>query len=355
MTTFSMPSRAPRVPAPIKTRTMTCYYDYDLATPTTRPDVVNTASWSPPSTPSSSDSTAASPPAHGAPPTAFSHHHPVPRSIPPPPSQRVAEVRQVWHENFTDEAALIDALLPKYRYAAIDTEFPGTVYRPSVPAYLLTPEKRYALLKANVDALHLIQLGLTLFNSDPTSPPPITWEFTFREFDPAHDPHAADSIALLRAAGVDFARAARHGVHASAFGPRLRRWLMRAPAAGLVTFAGGRDVAHLIKAAFGSGYRLPASAPELEAVAAAMLRRRPVFDVKEMAQRCGPRAGDLRGGLDCVAAKLGVARDVGVAHRAGADSLLTCRAFLRMKELYFDDDDKLGSVAGLLTDITTSF
>ncbi|TVU41633.1 hypothetical protein EJB05_15168, partial [Eragrostis curvula] len=130
---------------------------------------------------------------------------------------------------------------------------------------------------------------------------------------------------MLRAKGVDFCRAARDGVDsAAAFGPRLRKWL-RAKAglgrAGLVTFSGGYDMAYLVKAMFGAGYKLPATAMEFEAVAGALLRRRRVFNVKEMARRC-PGA-DLRGGLDCVAAKLGVARAVGEAHQAGSDNLLT--------------------------------
>lgn len=332
------------------TPTVTSYY-HD-ATPPTKlddpaADVVDTDSWSPPSTPpsDSSSDTTASPPAREAPSAAALYQ--MPRWVTPAPPPRV-EVRQVWDHNFADEAALVESLLPRFRYAAVDTEFPGTVYRPAAPAYLLTAEKRYALLKANVDALHLIQLGLTLFNPGPTA---VVWQFNLREFDPARHRHAPESVAMLRGAGVDFAAAARHGARAPALGARLRRWLMRPHMArdGLVTFSGGYDVAYLIKAAFGDGYRLPCAAADLEAVAAAVTRRRRMFDVKEMARRC---PGDLRGGLDCVAGKLGVARDVGHAHQAGSDSLLTAHAFLRMKERYFDDDDKLSSVAGLITEIT---
>lgn len=88
-----------------------------------------------------------------------------------PPRSKAARpgnvvVWPVWAHNLQYEVELIESLLPRFRYAALDTEFPGTLYRPSVPAYALTAEKKYALLKANVDELHLIQLGLTLFDSD---------------------------------------------------------------------------------------------------------------------------------------------------------------------------------------------
>ncbi|XP_062188936.1 probable CCR4-associated factor 1 homolog 11 [Phragmites australis] len=265
------------------------------------------------------------------------------------------EVRQVWAHNFDWEVKLIESLLPKFRYLAVDTEFPGTVYRPVGPAYMLTPEKRYALLKANVDELELIQLGLTLFDAGCRLPglgggsTRYVWEFNFREFDVRRHRHAPESIAMLRTKGVDFDRTREDGVDASVFGPRLRKWLRAGLGrAGVVTFSGGYDLAYLVKMMFGRGYKLPATAEEFEGVAKSLLRRK-LFDVKEMARHC-PR--DLRGGLDSVAMKLNVLRTVGEAHQAGSDSLLTCHTFMKMRERYFDDDDKLTRVAGMLAGIT---
>ncbi|XP_039834254.1 probable CCR4-associated factor 1 homolog 9 [Panicum virgatum] len=262
---------------------------------------------------------------------------------PPPPSLTAApprvEVRRVWAHNFDAEARLIESLLPRFRYAAVDTEFPGTVYRPAGAAYTLTPERRYELLRQNVDALDLIQLGLTLFDAGGGLP-----------FDVRRHRHAPESIALLRARGVDFDRTRRDGVGAAEFGPRLRKWLRAGLGrGGVVTFSGGYDLAYLVKVMFGGGYRMPGSAGQFEGVAKAALARRRLFDVKEMARRC-PR--DLRGGLESVAVKLNVGRAVGEAHQAGSDSLLTCHTFMKMRESYFDDDDKLARVAGFLTDVT---
>ncbi|KAL6646989.1 hypothetical protein ACP70R_014426 [Stipagrostis hirtigluma subsp. patula] len=277
-----------------------------------------------------------------------------PLSLPPFKTAAAAPrvvVRQVWPHNFEEEAKLIESLLPRFRYAAVDTEFPGTVYRPAAPAYMLTPEKLYALLKANVDELDLIQLGLTLFDAGCRLPDlgagaavRHVWEFNFREFDVRRHRHAPESVAMLRAKGVDFGRTRREGVRAAAFGPRLRKWLRAGLGrAGVVTFSGGYDLAYLVKVMFGPGYKLPATAPEFEAVAKALLRRK-LFDVKEMARHC---PSDLRGGLESVAGKLDVARAVGEAHQAGSDSLLTCQTFIKMRERYFDDD-KLTMVAGML-------
>jgi CCR4-NOT transcription complex subunit 7/8 len=266
------------------------------------------------------------------------------------------EVRQVWAHNFEAEAKLIESLLPKFRYAAVDTEFPGTVYRPAGAAYMLTPERRYELLKMNVDAMDLIQLGLTLFDSGGRLPSPggggaagCVWEFNFREFDVQRHRHAPESIAMLRAKGVDFDRTRRHGVDAAAFGPRLRKWLRAGLGRdGVVTFSGGYDLAYLVKVIYGPGYELPSTAAQFEGVARSLLRRR-LFDVKEMARLC---PADLRGGLDTLAVKLAVVRAVGEAHQAGSDSLLTCHTFMKMRDSYFADDGKLARVAGVLTDIT---
>ncbi|CAN6209425.1 unnamed protein product [Urochloa humidicola] len=346
------------LPPPIKLRS--------VSPPPPAQDVMDAGS-SAPSTPSDCSSTMETTPSPRGPlPNTFPPPHsaappcwlPSPAPAKPIPPPRVV-VRQVWAHNFEAEARLIESLLPKFRYAAVDTEFPGTVYRPAGAVYTLTPARRYELLKQNVDALDLIQLGLTLFDSGGRLPllpggAAAVWEFNFREFDVRRGRHAPESIAMLRASGVDFGRTRRHGVDAAAaFGPRLRKWLRAGAGRGLgsggvVTFSGGYDLAYLVKAAYGPGFRMPGTAAEFEGVARSLIRR-PLFDVKEMARLC---PADLRGGLDAVAAKLGVGRAVGEAHQAGSDSLLTCHTFVKMRECYFDDDGKLAKVAGVLTDIT---
>lgn len=73
----------------------------------------------------------------------------------------------VWEDNFFEELEKIKLLLPTYNYVSMDTEFPGIV---SVPRSR-TFDYEYQLVRINVDDLKIIQLGITLFNSNGETPP----------------------------------------------------------------------------------------------------------------------------------------------------------------------------------------
>uniref|UniRef100_A0A0D9WVZ0 poly(A)-specific ribonuclease n=1 Tax=Leersia perrieri TaxID=77586 RepID=A0A0D9WVZ0_9ORYZ len=276
-----------------------------------------------------------------SPPAMVNFEAPAPAPISLP---LTVKVRSVWAHNLEEELNLIDSLLPSFPLAAVDTEFPGTIHRPLAPVYMLTNNDKYALLKANVDELPLIQLGLTLFDADGRLPGYV-WEFNFREFDLRRHRHAPESIDFLRSKGVDFARTRRDGVDAAKFGPRLRR-LIRAGLGreGLVTFSGAYDLAYLLKMVYSDRDNgLPPNVEVFEFIVKSMIGYS-LYDVKEMAKHC---PCDLRGGLEVVAGKLGLRRDVGEAHQAGSDSLLTCQMFMRMRERYFVDDGQLKAIAGV--------
>lgn len=82
------------------------------------------------------------------------------------------KIRQVWAENLEQEFGLIRGIIHMFPYVSIDTEFPGVVvapnFDPKIPYHLrhMDPSEQYSFLKANVDNLKLIQLGLTLTDAD---------------------------------------------------------------------------------------------------------------------------------------------------------------------------------------------
>ncbi|XP_048538945.1 probable CCR4-associated factor 1 homolog 11 [Triticum urartu] len=221
----------------------------------------------------------------------------------------------------------ITALVPTHPVVTIDTEFPGVVHDSATPRAKRSPKEAYALVRSNVDHLkHLLQLGLTL--SGPGGSHPVVWQFNFRGFDEKRDPHAPESIAMLKAHGMDFARLNQDGIDPGDFTDEFMRSGLnhRCPRRGRsapepltwVAFSGSYDFAYLAKMLFRRGNRrLPQKLEDF--------RRRVellfgpwVLDAKYIAKTCS-----RLGGLELVAGDLGVQRRAGVAHNAGSDSLLT--------------------------------
>ncbi|XP_066357899.1 probable CCR4-associated factor 1 homolog 9 [Miscanthus floridulus] len=250
----------------------------------------------------------------------------------PPAAAHTVQLQSVAAANFAAELDRIGSLLPRYPYVVVDTEYPGTVHH--APAGRrdsdLSPDERYALVKANVDELPIVQLGITLCDSHGNLPfvPDYrygafgyhhggggggygerAWEVDFSDFDVSRDHHAAQSVAFLRSQGVDFDTAARaRGVSSAAFGAKLAEVLQRVAGKNVeltwVAFGGAYDLAYLVKM-IGGGQPLPETRQGFVERVRELLGGR-VFDAKFMAENCG--RADLRGvGLRSVAANLGAA------------------------------------------------
>ncbi|XLU22094.1 hypothetical protein S245_058160 [Arachis hypogaea] len=254
----------------------------------------------------------------------------------PSPNSSVV-IRQVWAANADSEFQIIGSLIDKYRFVSIDTEFPGVVILPLNKNYRsLVPEETYQVMKANVDALKIIQLGLTLSDEHGNLPDLGTnnrthyiWQFNFRDFNLMRDIHAKDSVALLRSQGIDFARNEVAGVSSVHFAKlAAASGLLFNKALTWVTFHGAYDIGYLMKIL--TWGVLPKSLEEFLVLVKELFGGN-AYDVKHVMRFCN----GLYGGLEKVAETLHVDRVAGKCHQAGSDSLLTCHTFHKIRKTYF--------------------
>ncbi|ESW23854.1 hypothetical protein PHAVU_004G081600 [Phaseolus vulgaris] len=227
--------------------------------------------------------------------------------------------RSVWSYNLELEFELIRSIIALYPFISMDTEFPGVIFQ-SHPGFQ-HPQNNYAVMKANIDGMHLIQVGLTFSDSHDNLPTFGTsnrfiWEFNFCEFDVTRHAHAPDSITLLRSQGMDFDKNRKYGVSI---------W---------IAFHSAYDFGYMLKILsqrffYMQPYLPPNLGDFLQLVKFFFGYR--VYDVKHLIRFCP----NLHGSLDRVSESLGLDNNARKSHHAGSDSLVTLHVFNKIKTLYF--------------------
>ena len=242
----------------------------------------------------------------------------------------------------------------------------------------------YQCLRCNVDLLKIIQLGITLFSEEGDSPPatsqssdsgmdsgrkfggmvqlPCTWQFNFK-FLLKEDMYAEVSIEALRQAGVDFPSLERDGIEPFDFGALLiSSGLVCDEDVRWISFHGGYDFGYLTKLLICKP--LPDDEVEFDKLMKKFFPS--IYDIKYLMKQAiketamGRMALDSpatdilskfeqKSGLENLAELLKIKRQ-GAAHQAGSDSLLTGKAFFKLRDKIFQGeitDELLGKVWGL--------
>ncbi|KAG6486358.1 probable CCR4-associated factor 1 homolog 6 [Zingiber officinale] len=242
------------------------------------------------------------------------------------------EIRDVWAGNIEAEFEIIREIVDDFPFVAMDTEFPGVAIRP-LGDFMCHADNNYHVLRANVDLLHLIQLGLTFTNAAGILPfsesgRPIVWQFNFMEFDVDRDISNPDSIDLLKKSGIDFAMNREHGVDAKRFAELLMSsGVVLNDSISWVTFHCAYDFGYLLKIL--TCRRLPETREEFLQLVRTFFPV--VYDIKHLMRF----SNSFHGGLNKLAEQLEIDR-VGICHQAGSDSLLTAWTFRKLLEKHFD-------------------
>lgn len=127
-----------------------------------------------------------------------------------PPQQKTANIIDVYSDNLYEEFEAIRKCVKKYKFVAMDTEFPGVV---------AIPEKKtkYQQIRVNVDLLNIIQLGLCFMDENGKMDTEAScWQFNFK-FSTEIDMYAEDSINLLKEAGIPFKTLEEKGIDRQTF------------------------------------------------------------------------------------------------------------------------------------------
>ncbi|KAK6228305.1 hypothetical protein SCA6_000645 [Theobroma cacao] len=248
------------------------------------------------------------------------------------PSKKPVMVRQVFAEDLEREFAIIHSVIDRYSFVSMDTEFPGTIFKPDKQLVDITdPSFNYLFMRSNVNALHIIQLGLTLSDSqgnlpDFDTPYCYIWEFNFKDFDFEKNYCDKESVKLLKAQGIDFVKNREKGIDSRDFRRMVLNSKLVFNRSGLtwITFHSAYDFGFLVKIL--TQQELPYHINSFTKQLIYFFGYK-IYDIKHAFKYFG-----LHGGLERVAKLLNVARVAGESHQAGSDSLLTLQCFMELKQ-----------------------
>lgn len=185
----------------------------------------------------------------------------------------------------------------------------------------------YSILKKNVDELKIIQVGLTLFDSNGNMPEVFpTWQFNFK-FDDKKDKHNTESIDMLKSYGINFNLLQSQGISMEKFGELLiTSGLILNENVRWISFHGSYDFAYLLKIV--TGQQLPPTINDFQKDLELYFTN--FFDIRVIVK---PFENLSRCSLQRLAFELGISR-IGIQHQAGSDSLLTGDIFFKIKRDY---------------------
>ena len=230
------------------------------------------------------------------------------------------KIIDVYQDNFIKEIKRIGKYLKQYPYIGMDTEFPGIVY----PCTSTNSDFYYQYIKANVDKLKLIQLGITLTNAKGEKPPnTTTWQFNLK-FDYENDAHSTDSISLLYNCGINFNKLKKEGISHRLFAEYLTiSGMVLNENIVWISFNGFCDFAYLLRLL--TGDILPDNTNEFLELLKIYFPN--AYDIKYLIKE-----NDLyKGGLVKISKELNIERK-GEVHQAGSDSLVTSEVFFKLIE-----------------------
>ena len=174
------------------------------------------------------------------------------------------------------------------------------------------------MVKASIDKMKIIQLGISLFDEKGRQPSPVsTWQFNF-EWDLETENKNDRSIQMLKEHGLDFQKFKTHGIGQQYFAEK-------ATSSGLVLndrltwicFHGNQDFGFLMKLLMNEN--LPPTRQQFENYLVQYFPN--VLDIKTWMENYS-----FIGGLEKISKQLNVVRG-GTQHQAGSDSLVTGQVF----------------------------